>query len=67
MEIEIQKNILKELNKISSLSGMQYNELINRALLVYLINIKENQSLKQEMDDWDNLSDEALINFEKQL
>ena len=47
--------------------GIKKDELVDRAILLYLDNLSKYLELKQEMHDWDILSDEALLNFEKSL
>lgn len=65
MQIELEKDTSKKIDQASKLLGMEKDELIDRAILVYLDNISKYLELKQEMKEWDTLSDEALINFEK--
>lgn len=67
MQVEIQKDTSKKVSRISQLLGIKRQELIDRAILLYLDNIGKYLSLKQEMKEWDILSDEALLNFEKSL
>ena len=63
----LSKDTLKKVNEASKLLGIKEQELIDRAVLLYLDNISKYLNLKQEMKEWDILSDEALINFEKSL
>ncbi len=63
MEIEISD----EVKRASKMLGLKEREVVTRALRLYLQGIKESMNLKEEFDDWDKLSDEALINFEKGL
>jgi len=44
--------------------GVSEQEIVNRALLTYLSRIKQSVHLKQELEDWDSLSDEAISKFE---
>ena len=67
MQIEIPKDTLIKINNISELLGIKKDELVGRAILLYLDNLSKYLELKQEMHDWDILSDEALLNFEKSL
>lgn len=64
MQIEIAKDTSKKINNISKLLGIKKNELIDKAILLYLDSISKYLDLKQEMKEWDILSDEALLNFE---
>lgn len=67
MQIELSKDISKKLENASKILGIKDRVLIDRAVLVYLDSIQKQINLKQEMKLWDELSDEALINFEKSL
>ena len=67
MEIEISKSISKDVQKASLRLGLNNREIVARALKLYLQGIKASIDLKEEFDDWDKLSDEALSNFEKSL
>ncbi len=67
MQIEVPKDTLKKIDAISKILGMGKEELVDRAILLYLDNISKYAELKQEMRDWDFLSDEALKNFEREL
>ena len=65
--IEIPKDTSKKVDEASKILGIQKDKLIDRAILVYLDTISKYSNLKKEMAEWDLLSDEALINFEKLL
>ena len=67
MQIQIPKDTSKEIEKASKLLGIKEQEIIDRAILLYLDNISKYLNLMNEMKEWDTLSDEALINFEKAL
>jgi len=67
MQIELPKETSKKVHRASELLGIQNQELVQRALIVYLDNLEKYMALKQEMKDWDTLSDEALQSFEKSL
>ncbi len=67
MQIELSKDTFKKLEDASKVLGIEDNKLIDRAILVYLDAIQKQIDLKREMRLWDELSDEALINFEKSL
>lgn len=67
MELTISLQIDNQIQKASQLLGLNKNELIERAILYYLSDIMNNLNLRQEFEDWDNLSDEALNNFEKKI
>jgi hypothetical protein len=67
MQIEISRDTSKKVNDVSRLLGIRNKKLIDRALLFYLDSIQKQLDLKKEMNIWDELSDEALVNFEKSL
>ena len=67
MQIEIAKDTSKKVDQVSRLLGIGESQLIDRAILLYLDKISKYLNLKKEMNEWDSLSDEALINFEKSL
>ena len=62
MEIELSDEEIGNLNKIGELTGVNKKEIIKIALRAYL----ENLRFQMETETWDKLSDEALINFEKE-
>lgn len=65
MEIELSKDMMKKLSNVSSVLGVKNKDVINRALLYYLDTISKQLELKKEMIEWDKLSDEALLKFDK--
>lgn len=67
MQIEIPNDISKEVGKVSKLLGIKEDQLVDRAILLYLDKVSKYLNFKKETDKWDYLSDEALINFEKSL
>ena len=67
MEIEITKDLDKKLSEISKELGLDKEEVVNRALLLYMDSINKMLLLKKEMNVWDKLSDEALEKFEMDL
>ena len=67
MQIEIPKDMSKKLDETAKLLGIKKQELIDRAILLYLDNLSKYLDLKREMKEWDILSDEALMNFERSL
>ena len=67
MQIEIAKDTSKKVDQVSRLLGIGESQLIDRAILLYLDKISKYLNLKKEMNEWDSLSDKALINFEKSL
>jgi len=67
MQIEIPSDTSKKVKEVSKLLGIKKQQLIDKAILLYLDNISKYVNLKQEIVEWDYLSDEALLNFEKSL
>jgi hypothetical protein len=65
--ITIDKPIQDDLTKASQLTGIDEAELANRAILLYLKQMKEELDLFGELFAWDNMSDEALLNMERDL
>jgi len=56
-----------QLKSASKKLGFKEQEIVRRAVLVYLDSLEKQASLKQEMEAWDSLSDEALVEFERSL
>ncbi len=67
MEIHISKNVEDILNRVSKNLGFNEDEFIERSILFYVNTIQKELELKEELKQWDKLSDEALLNFEAQL
>lgn len=62
MEIILTEEELKMVNEAGELTGLEKREMIKMALITYI----ENLRLQRETEIWDELSDEALINFERE-
>ncbi len=67
MEVEISKEIDKELEETSKVMGLKKKELVNQALELYLDNLKRLRELKKEMKAWEELGYNSILNFEKKL
>lgn len=67
MQIELAKETTSKLLRASKVFGIKNREIAERAIIVYLDSIEKMMELKQEMKDWDILSDEGLISFEESL
>lgn len=65
MQVQIPKDIDRKLKEASIVFGIREDEIIDRAILLYLDNIQKQLELKKELKAWDELSDEALGNFER--
>ncbi len=66
-EVLIARDTLQKIGRASELLGIKKQEVVDRALLLYLDNLSKFMDLKRELKQWDTLSDEALHNFEKTL
>ena len=67
MKIEISNEIDAELRKVSENFGFDKQKVIEKAILFYLGAVKKQAELNKEFDELDELSDEALVNFENSL
>ena len=65
MDLQLSKSIENKLENASITLGFQQQEIIQRAIVYYLDSIKSEVEFKQELNNFDLSSDEALINFEK--
>lgn len=65
--VKLPEEIVERITEASKLLGIKKQELVDRALLVYLDNLSKYLDLKKELQAWDTLSDEALTNFEQSL
>jgi hypothetical protein len=65
MQIEIEKETSKKIDRAAKVLGIRKNELVDRAIVVYLDNLSQYIKLKKELKSWESLSDEALTVFEK--
>jgi len=67
MEYIITERLSQKLTNAANTLGFDENEIVNRALLFYLDTINSQIELRNEFDNWDNLSDEALEYFESKI
>ena len=67
MEVELPKDTSDKVNHAASILGLGKNDLVDRAVQVYLDSIDKYMDLKNEFKKWDALSDEALLDFESSL
>jgi hypothetical protein len=67
IQIHLQEPTFIKLKQVSQTTGIQEENLIQRAILYYLDAIQKHIELRDEMNVWDRLSDEALINFEEMV
>ena len=62
--IQISEGAYNEVKHASSILGFNEQDIVERAIVVYLDIIQKQVELKKEFQEWDELSDEALDNFE---
>jgi hypothetical protein len=67
MEVDLPKELDEKIAEISVLLDMDEEEIVNRAVILYIDNIEKFLELKKELKQWDALSDEAFENFERDL
>lgn len=67
MEVELKKETSKEIEEAAMAFGMKKQEIIRRAILLYLDELRNLIGLKKELKAWDALSDEALSKLERKL
>ena len=65
MPIVIEKKIQKNLKEVSRQMGIGKEELIDRALLLYLESARKILDVAEEFRVWDILSDESLRELAK--
>lgn len=63
MEIEISKDISENLKQASQELGLSKEELITRAVKLYLLSMKKYLELKEEMSDWEEAGVEDASSF----
>lgn len=67
MKFELAKNISLQIQEVARGTGINEEEIITNAILLYLDSISKQVKLKKELNSLDKLSDEALLNFEAQI
>ncbi len=67
MEIDIPEDTQKKISEASRKLGIDEEELVDKAILHFLNDVNEYVEIKKEFDQWEKLSDEALVKFEKSL
>ena len=63
MEITIPYNILKNVEKASQELGLTREEVVAKAVLLYLKNLKEFEALSSEINQWEEVSINDSNNF----
>ena len=67
MNVNLSKSISLQVQEIAKDVGLKEGEIVNNAVLLYLDTMKKHLQLKKELNELDELSDEALSNFEAQI
>ena len=65
--VEIPSGIRKKLEETSEEMQLDEQEIIDRAITIYIDMVKKEKDLKEEFSAWDKASDEALTSTEKNL
>ena len=56
-----------QLRMASKRLGFKEPEIVKRAVLFYLATLERDRDIRDELSEWDSLSDEALLRFEDSL
>jgi hypothetical protein len=67
MTIEVTNTVEDRLKILTHRFGSNEQEIIEKAITLYFNHIQEKTDFEDEFNIWDDLSDEALNNFEAQL
>jgi hypothetical protein len=67
MELILNESLELKITNASSILGFRKQDIIQKALVFYLDSINSQLELKNEFNNWDILSDEALTFFENAL
>jgi hypothetical protein len=65
MQIHIEEQLNKRLQDVSKAYGVDEQQLIKQAILLYLDTVTKNVDLRRELAAWDALSDEAMLSLEQ--
>jgi len=65
MQITMQKQLEQEMKRASEIMGVSEEELAESAMRFYLASIHQELALEQELQAWDQVSEEALLNMER--
>ena len=60
MQIRVEEKLNKRVREASKVFGVDTQQIMKRALVLYLETIQRQVDLKKEFDAWDALSNEAL-------
>lgn len=65
--VEVPENVREEMRKTSEELGIDEEELVDRAIVMFIDSVRQREELEREFRAWDAASDEALESFEKSL
>jgi hypothetical protein len=65
MEINLSNDILKNIEKASKELNIPKNEVVARAVLLYLRNLKAFESLQDEIEEWEEAGIEDNLTWEE--
>lgn len=63
----IPRELRFQIQTIAQKTGTSEQELFRNAVRYYIDSVKQYLDLDEEMKGWDQLSDEALLNFERSI
>ncbi len=67
MDVAISRDTSIKVQNASEMLGIPQQEVVDRAILVYLDNLDKFLDFKKELAIWDKLSDEVWEDFDKSL
>ncbi|MBI2122145.1 MAG: hypothetical protein HYT98_03410 [Candidatus Sungbacteria bacterium] len=67
MSMVIEKKYHKSISEVSRKMGIRENDLVGRALALYLDSAKKILDVEKEFKAWDVLSDESLVGLAKRV
>lgn len=66
MNVQLSEEVVEKVGKASQLLGIQQQEIVNRALVVYLDSMDKYLGLKEELEAWETAGVEDLSRFEQE-
>ena len=65
MNTTTQKQLKKDIKRVSAVMGLNQRELAERAMRFYLASVEQEIALQNELAVWEQISDETLHTIEK--
>jgi hypothetical protein len=62
-----QKQLKQDIKRATEIMGIDERELAERALRFYLASIQQEVELQSELEAWERVSDETLLNMEQTM